>query len=367
MQRPGGGSGEEWERLFRQGRERFSDWSSRFGGGGGGGGSVGSGKRATFLFGALLIALLVWLGTGFYTVDPDEQALVRQFGRVTGVSGQGLHWRPPTPIARHDVVKVTQVQRMEVGFRSMPNGAFRTDPTEALMITGDENIVDVEMVVFYRVSNIADFLLNVRDPGDLDRAIGDRPDGRTLKDVAEVALRGVIGSRPIDDVLTAERAVIEQEVKDGMTVLLNDYQSGIFIEQVQLQAVKAPEQVQAAFDDVVSAKEDKERLRNEAEAYAADIVPRAEGNADRILNQARAFEAQRINEAQGRAAEFLSILAEYSQAEDVTRERLYLEAMERILPDVKKFIIENDAGGNLLQFLPLDSLQQPQQPQGGSQ
>ena len=145
MQRPGGGSGEEWERLFRQGRERFSDWSSRFGGGGGS--SIGGRRASFFFFGALVIALLVWLATGFYTVDPDEQALVRQFGRVTGISGQGLHWRPPTPIARHDTVKVTQVRRMEVGFRTLANNEVRTHPVEALMITGDENIVDVEMVV----------------------------------------------------------------------------------------------------------------------------------------------------------------------------------------------------------------------------
>lgn len=362
MQRPGGSSGEEWERLFRQGRERFSDFSSRFGGG-----NVGGGMRATFFFGALMLVLLVWLATGFYTVDPDEQALVRVFGRVTGISQQGLHWRAPTPIGRHDTVKVTQVRRMEVGFRSMPNSVVRTDPVEALMITGDENIVDVEMVVLYRISNINDYILKIRDPGDADRGIGDRPDGQTLKDVSEVALRGVIGRRPIDDVLTAERAVIEQEVKDEMIRLLNDYRSGILIEQVQLQTVKAPDQVQDAFDDVVRAKEDKERFSNEAQAYAADIIPRAEGNAERILNEARAFEAQRINEAQGRAAEFLAILREYSQAEDITRERLYLEAMERILPNVKKFVIDNDAGGDLLQFLPLDTLQQPQSVQGGTQ
>lgn len=369
MQRPNGGSGEEWERLFRQGRERFGDWSSRFGGGRFGGGHVGGGMRATLFFGAIIVVLLIWLATGFYTVDPDEQALVRVFGRVTNVAEQGLHWRPPSPIARHDTVKVTQVRRMEVGFRTLEGGVVRTHPVEALMITGDENIVDVEMVVLYRLSNISDYILKVRDPGDADRAIGDRPDGRTLKDVSEVALRGVIGRRPIDDVLTAERAVIEQEVKDEMTRLLNNYESGILIEQVQLQTVKAPEQVQAAFDDVVSAKEDKERLGNEAEAYAADIVPRAQGNAERILNEARAFEAERINEAQGRAAEFLAILAEYSQAEDITRERLYLEAMERILPGVKKFIIDNDTGGDLLQFLPLDSLQPQQAPaaEGGSQ
>jgi membrane protease subunit HflK len=289
-------------------------------------------------------------------VDPDEQALVRRFGEVTDVAGPGLHWHLPAPIAKHDTVKVTQVQRMEVGFRSLESGITTTNPVEALMITGDENIVDVEMVVLYRISSIRDFVLNVRDPGEVDRGIGDRPDGRTLKDVAEVSLRGVIGQRPIDDVLTAERGIIEQEVKDTMVKLLSLYKTGILVEQVQLQTVRAPDQVQAAFDDVVSAKEDKERLDNEAQAYAADIVPRAEGNAERIVNEAKAFEAERINEAQGRAAEFLAILEEYAKAPDVTRERLYLEAMERILPDVRKFVIDSETGSPL-QFLPLTGFQ----------
>ena len=282
---------------------------------------------------------------------------MRRFGVVTDVAGPGSHWHPPAPIAKHDTVKVTQVQRMEVGFRSLPSGVVTTNPVEALMITGDENIVDVEMVVLYRISSIRNFVLNVRDPGDLDRGIGDRPDGRTLKDVAEVALRGVIGQRPIDDVLTAERGIIETEVKEKMAELLSLYETGILVEQVQLQTVRAPDQVQAVFDDVVSAKEDKERLDNEAQAYAADIVPRARGNAERVLNEARAFEAQRVNEAEGRAAEFLAVLEEYAKAPDVTRERLYLEAMERILPNVRKFIIDNETGGGLLQFLPLTGLQ----------
>jgi len=346
MQRPGG-SGEEWERLLRQGRDRFSNWSSH----------VGKALKGAFLFGGILILLLLWLATGIYTVDPDEQALVRRFGVVTDVAGPGLHWHPPAPIAKHDTVKVTQVQRMEVGFRSQPSGVVSTNPVEALMITGDENIVDVEMVVLYRISSIRNFVLNVRDPGELDRGIGDRPDGRTLKDVAEVALRGVIGQRPIDDVLTAERGIIEQEVKESMVTLLDLYKTGILVEQVQLQTVRAPDQVQAAFDDVVSAKEDKERLDNEAQAYAADIVPRAQGNADRVLNEARAFEAQRVNEATGRAAEFLAILEEYAKAPDVTRERLYLEAMERILPDVRKFVLDGESGNAPLQFLPLTGLQ----------
>jgi len=346
MQRPGG-SGEEWERLLRQGRDRFSNWSSH----------VGKMLKGTIFFGGILILLLLWLATGVYTVDPDEQALVRRFGAVTDIAGPGLHWHLPAPIAKHDIVKVTQVQRMEVGFRSLPSGITTTNPVEALMITGDENIVDVEMVVLYRISSIRNFVLNVRDPGELDRGIGDRPDGRTLKDVAEVSLRGVIGQRPIDDVLTAERGIIEQEVKDNMVSLLSMYKTGILVEQVQLQTVRAPDQVQAAFDDVVSAKEDKERLDNEAQAYAADIVPRARGNAERVLNEALAFEAQRVNEAQGRAAEFLAILEEYSKAPNITRERLYLEAMERILPNIRKFVLDGESGNAPLQFLPLTGLQ----------
>lgn len=345
-----GGEGrnrEPWERLLRESSARFRSLSDR----------IGRGFGAGLVFLGLLVILVIWLATGIYTVGPDEKALVRQFGKEVAITGEGLNWHLPPPIARHDKVKFTQVRSLELGFRSGPGGVSRAFDVEALMITGDENIVDVQMVVLYRVFNISDFLLKVKDPGEPERGIGDSPEGRTLKDAAEVALRGVIGSRPIDDVLTLERGIIEGDVKEGLQGLLDDYRTGLLVQEVQLQTVRPPSQVQAAFEDVVSAKEDEQRLRNEALAYAADIVPRARGDAERVLNEARAFEATRVNEAKGRAAEFLSILEEYLKAPEVTRQRLYLEAMEEILPQVKVFIIDNNTGGNLLQFLPLEGLQ----------
>ena len=345
-----GGQGsdrEEWERVLRNSTARFRSWSGRLGGG----------ASSGLIILGLVVLVIIWMGTGIYTVSPDEKALVRRFGAVVGVTGEGLNWHLPSPIARHDKVKVTKVQRMEVGFRTSAGGVALPHDLEALMITGDENIVDVEMVVLYRVFSIEDFLLRVRDPGDSDRGIGDSPDGRTLKDAAEVALRGIIGSRPIDDVLTAERGLIEAEVKEVLQRLLNIYETGLLVQQVQLQTVRPPGQVQQAFDDVVSAKEDKERFINEAQAFAADIVPRARGDAERMLNEARAFEATRVNEARGRANEFLSILEEYLKAPEVTRQRMYLEAMEEILPQVNVFIIDSESGGGLLQFLPLEKLQ----------
>ena len=326
------------EQILERGRAFFGRFKI-----GGGGGSF-----AYIVLGLMVLGVAAWAATGFYTVQPGEEAVLRQFGKFNSLAGPGLHWFWPSPVGTRSIIQADERRRLELGFRGNTPA-----PAESLMITGDENIVDVEMVVLYRISSIRKFVLNVRDPGELDRGIGDRPDGRTLKDVAEVSLRGVIGQRPIDDVLTAERGIIEQEVKDNMVYLLGLYKTGILVEQVQLQTVRAPDQVQAAFDDVVSAKEDKERLDNEAQAYAADIVPRARGNAERVLNEALAFEAQRVNEAQGRAAEFLAVLEEYSKSPDITRERLYLEAMEEILPGITKFIVSEEAGGGLLQFLPL--------------
>jgi membrane protease subunit HflK len=301
--------------------------------------------RATFLFGAILVALLIWLGTGFYTVDPDEQALVRQFGRVTGVSQQGLHWRPPTPIARHDTVKVTQVRRMEVGFRSEP--VVRTDPVEALMITGDENIVDVQLLVQFEIKDIEKFLFRAVDPAR-----------KTIKDATESALRQVVGARGIDDVLTTEKEAVQAETKDLLQELLDTYEAGIRVAEVKLNNVNPPAEVQDAFDDVVRAREDKERIINLAAAYEEDILPRARGDAERLKQEAEAFRAQRVNEATGQAERFISILEAYRKAPDITAQRLYLERMETTLAEVEIFIVDGEVGGNLLQLLNLNEVSQ---------
>ncbi len=327
--------------------------------GGGGGGIL---RRLPRLGGIgpgviLIVIAILWLGSGFYQVDPASQAIVRIFGVPQPPEGEGLHWRPPSPIAQVDVVKVQEIRSMELGFRTIdpgPPARFQPVPVEALMITGDTNIVDVEMVVQYRVRDLDGFLFNVADPGDVSRQIRNRPDGRTLRDATEAALRQVVGSRTLDDALTVERAAIEGETMELLQQLLDIYSTGISIERVQLQIVKPPQPVEAAFLDVVSAREEKEQLINQARAYEADIIPKAQGEAEQMIREAEAYKETRIAQAEGDSARFLSILAEYSQARDVTRARLYLEAMERILPNIRKFVITPDASGGVLQLLPLE-------------
>ena len=320
----------------------------------------GGGMSGIIILGFLLIAIL-WLATGIYTVDPAEQAALRLFGKFTATSGPGLHWYFPAPIGTKNVEKVTETRRMELGFRTLPGGGVPDVPIEAIMITGDENIVDVQMVVQYRIKNLREFLFNVSDPGEADRDVAPgRPEGRTLKDVAEVAIRQVVGSRNIDDVLTIEKEAVQSETKMMMQGLLDDYQAGILITEVKLQKVRPPAAVQSAFEDVVRAKEDKETAINQAQAYQQDIIPRARGSAEQVIKAAEAFKAERIAKAIGESSRFLSVLEEYQKSREVTRQRLFLEAMEEILPGITKFIVSQEAGGSLLQFLPLSPSTVPQ-------
>ena len=314
----------------------------------GGGGSIG------LIFVALIVIAIIWAGTGFYTVGPDQQAVLRTFGQFQGTATGGLHWHYPSPIGKRDVVAVTTARRMELGFRSGADGftVAQSVTNESLMITGDENIVDVQAVVQYRISDLQNFLFEVDDPGDADRGIGPgRPDGRTLRDIAETALRQVVGARNIDDVLTTEKEQVQTEVLLKMRELAFEYETGLDVFQVLLQNVNPPTQVQSAFEDVVRAREDRERLINLAEAYEAAEIPKATGEAARITEAAEGFKQGRIARAQGEADGFEAILEGYLQSPDITRQRLYLEAMEEILPGIKKFIL-SDTG--VLPFLPLD-------------
>lgn len=290
------------------------------------------------------VLLVIWLASGFYIVGPDERGVVRRFGAYTGMTEPGPRWHIPFPVEQVDKVNVTQVRRMELGFRSGRAGIIR-ETEESLMITGDENIVDVQMIIQYRVTEPDKFLFRVWDPEG-------PPDQRTLRDAAEAALRLVVGQRGIDDVLTVEKAAVQEDTKTFLQELLTLYQTGIRIDQVQLQDVQPPEQVQAAFKDVVSAKEDKEQMVNRAKGYEQDIIPKARGEAERILREAEAYREQRIRQAEGDAARFREVLAAYAASKDVTRQRLYLETMDQILPGIKKVIVPQQ-GGNLLQFLPL--------------
>ena len=319
-----------------------------------------SGRKAGGGLGLIIVILglvvgVIWLGTGIYTVAPDQQGVLRTWGKFVGTADQGLHWHWPGPVGKTNVESVTQTRRLEVGFRGGADGGTiaQTVPVESLMITGDENIVDVQMVVQYRINDLPSFLFNVSDPGDADRGIGgNRPEGRTLRDVAETALRQIVGSRNIDDVLTTGKEQVQAETALIMENLLDSYGAGIQIVNVLLQNVNPPEEVRDAFEDVVRAQEDRDKLVNLANAYRADQIPRATGRAAQITEEAQAFKDGRIALATGEAEGFREVLEGYLQSEEVTRQRLYLEAMEQILPGMPKFILTDQAGG-VLPFLPL--------------
>jgi len=294
------------------------------------------------------LLLVLWLLSGIYIVRPDEQAVVRQFGRAVRVTQPGPHYRLPQPIERVDKVKVKKVRRIEIGFRTIspgPPARYRFRPEESLMLTGDEKIIDAQTIVQYEVKDPEKFLFNVRGL--------ESPQG-ALMDAAEVALRRVVGQRPIDDVLITEKLQIEIDIRELLQRIIDRYDSGIRVVEVKLQTVRPPKEVVKAFNDVVSAKEDKERVIKEADGYREDVLPKARGQAQSIIRAAEAYRAERIKRSEGDADRFLSVLKEYEKAKGVTRKRLYLETMEQILPGIRKFVIDPEAGGNLLQFLPLE-------------
>ena len=328
----------------------------------------GGGGISALIFLAIGVIVLIWLATGFYQVKPAEQAALRLFGKFTGqLQDPGLHWFWPSPIGTRNIEPVTETRRMELGFRTLPGGQVTDIPQEAVMITGDLNIADVQMVVQYRISNLESYLFRVDDPGEVDRNIFPGfPEGRTLKDAAEAALRQVVGQRSIDDVLTIEKEAVQADTLLQLQQIMDNYfiamggVSGIEILEVRLLNVRPPDSVRDAFDDVVRARVDKESRINEALAYQQDQVPRARGDAQRIIQGAEAFKQERILRATGEADRFLSVLKEYRESQEVTRQRLYLEAMEEVLPGITKFIVAPDAGGSLLQFLPLQQLEELQ-------
>jgi membrane protease subunit HflK len=341
---PGQGPQFNFDDILRQLGENINRLSSRFGGRGSGLGIV--------LIGILL---LVWLATGVYQVSPSEQAALRLFGKYNQTVGSGLHWYYPAPLGARDIENVQEIRRTELGFRSRGNQPVAEVPFEALMITGDLNIVDIQLVVQYRISNLKDFLFEVDDPGEPARDIpAGRPEGTTLREATEAALRQVVGQRSIDDILTVAREEVQDETLILLQEILDEYRTGIQVREVRLQEVRPPDPVRDAFDDVVRARVDKQSLINQANAYKEDRIPRALGQAAQINQSAQAFRAERVARAEGEAQRFSAVLKEYSGSKEVTRQRLYLEAMEEILPNVTKFIIDADAGGGLLQLLNLD-------------
>ncbi|MFQ5581489.1 MAG: FtsH protease activity modulator HflK [Mariprofundaceae bacterium] len=325
------------DEVIRRLQQRLS---GMFGGGGDGGG--GSSINKGLFPVAFGIAAVLWLASGVYMVAADEQAVVLRFGQHVDTKGPGLNWHMPYPIETAEKLAVTRVQRLEIGFRRFPDGTVRKRIHESLMLTKDENIVDISFIVQYKVRDVSDYLFNIDNPV------------KTVRDAAESALREVIGRTMIDDVLTTKKAEVEVETQELIQSILDDYVAGISIVTVKLQDVQPPERVIKEFKDVASAREDRERAKNEAQAYANDILPKARGEAKKMVLDAEAFRAEVIDRAKGEADRFANLLKAYREAPDVTRKRLYLETMQDVLARADKIIVDKGVADRVLPYLPIN-------------
>ena len=349
----GGGNGggpQDFEEMLRRGQRRLQQYIP----GGSGGGPGFKGVAALVLVGAL-----GWLLSGFYTVQPNEVGINQRFGAYVGKTGPGLNYNWPYPVGSVTKLKVTDRNSIDIGSRvgiERSRTVEQDVPEESLMLTGDENIADVKFRVVWQIDpvNPESFLFNLRAPQE------------TVKAVAESAMREIVGRTPIQRILTQERKVIEPEARDLIQRVLTSYKTGVQIVEVQLLSVDPPAQVISAFRDVTAAQQDMQRLRNEAEAYANRVVPEARGEAARIERAAEAYRQQTVAEAKGQTARFEQVLGEYSKAPDVTRERLYLETMERVLGRAEKTIIATQPGA-VVPYMPLPGLDaaRPAQTTGG--
>jgi membrane protease subunit HflK len=287
----------------------------------------------------LYVVLGAWiLLSSFYIVDADEQGVIKRFGKYNRTQKPGVHFKLPWPIEKVQKPKVTEVKRIEIGFRTIdpgPPANYRHLPEESLMLTGDLNIVSSEFIVQYRIKNAEEYLFNVKDVGT------------AIRDAAEAAKRQVVGDKEVDFVLTVGKAEIQEEVRSLLQEIMDSYGAGIHIVAVQLQDVEPPKPVIGAFKDVASAKEDRDKFINQAEAYWNEIIPTAQGEAKKLLNEAEAYKAEKINRAKGEADRFTMILDESKKSEDVTRKRLYLETMESVFSGMDKFIIDSKNSSSL--------------------
>lgn len=345
--RPGGpGQQPDLEEILRRSQDRLRQ--------------AMPGGRMGGPFAVLLAVVLVAL-VGFFgftvRVNPDELGIVLRFGEYVRQLPPGLNFRWPYPIEQVELPKVTRINRIEIGMRGSADArdatsTIRDVPEESLMLTGDENIVDVDFVVFWRIANAPDFLFNIQNPEG------------TVKAVAESAMREIVGQSDIEPILTEARAKTEAAVQGLMQQVLDSYGAGVQVTQVQLQKVDPPSQVIDAFRDVQAARADQERLQNEAEAYSNRIIPEARGEAERILQAAQGYRDQVIAEAKGQADRFLKVYEQYKKAPDVTRKRIFIETMEKILGDTEKVIVDGKSGPGVIPYLPLPefSKQRQQQP-----
>ena len=356
---PWGGDGRDQgppdlDDLFRKLTGRFGGILNRKGGGPSGVGGGGSGlsrfggSGLWILIGVIAIG---WILSGFYIVDEGTRGVVLRFGRLVDTTMPGLRWHTPYPIESVNVVNVERRRFVEIGYRSANQGRAKPPAIqrEALMLTQDENIVDVSLAVQYQIRDAAKYLFNVRDP-DL-----------TLKQVAESAARAVIGQSKMDFVLTEGRSDIVARIRDVTQETLDSYEIGLQISGVNLQDAQPPDEVQDSFADAIKAREDEQRFKNEAEAYSNEVIPKARGAGARQLEEANAYREQVVAQAEGEVQRFDQLLTEYRKAPDVTRERLYLETMERVLGANRKVLLDVTAGNNML-YLPLDTLTGTEEP-----
>lgn len=315
------------------------------GGGGGGGTPMQLPKGSPKLFvGGVVVLVLLWLASGFVIVQEGQVAVVTQFGRYTKTLNPGLQWHMPYPIEEHQIVNISQLRTFEVGFRGSARNKVLP---ESLMLTTDENIVDVQYVVQYRLmaNGAPDYLFKTSDPDE------------SVRQAAETAMREVVGGQPMDSVLYSARTEIAASVQRIAQEILDRYQTGIQVSTVAIQNVQPPEQVQAAFDDAVKAGQDRERQINEGNAYASGVIPEAQGQAARLLQEAEGYRVAVVSRAEGDSARFTSVEAEYAKAPVVTRERMYLTAMQAIYEKAGKVFIDSEASSNML-YLPLDKIMQ---------
>jgi len=292
----------------------------------------------------LLIAFIVWAFSGIYIIDPAERGVVLQFGKYKETTLPGPHWHIPFPIEKVEIVNVDKSRTAEIGFRKTVGGRSGTVPSEALMLTQDENIVEMKVEIQYLIEDPAAFLFNVENPV------------LTLQQMTESAVREVVGQTTLDEVLTTGRQVIAIEAEKVLQSLLNDYGTGLLVTSFNIPDAQAPAQVQAAFADVVKATADKERMKNEAQAYANDIVPKARGAAFRVIQEAEAYKSQILAKAQGETSRFLQVMTEFEKAPKITRERLYLDTMESVYSNSQKVMVDVSKDSSNVLYLPLDKM-----------
>jgi len=339
---PGGGSGggsqpPDIEEMIQKGKDRFKQMLP---------GGMGSKTGISLL---VVVSLILWLTTGIYRVDQGERGVELLFGKFASETQAGLHFWFPTPIGSVTTRKVDRTNTISIGFRGASGtgnmAAIRDVSEESLMLTGDQNIIDIDFVVQWRIKNLRDYLFNIREPEG------------TTKLAAESAIREVIGQTTLEDALSKGRQLVEDKTKNVLQKILDDYGAGIFIAEVKMQKVEPPQPVIDAFNDVQRARQDKDRQQNEADAYRNDIIPKAEGEAARLVQEATAYREQLVKEAEGEAKRFLSVYDAYKNGKKVTIQRLYLERMQEVMKESEKIIIDNSKGGQgVVPYLPLPEI-----------